>query len=335
MPEELESKDKTPSPDWFVHGILTKLGDMFDRFLGRGWQPSSNIATSELVGRLKELLDAEAVGEEKDGKFVPHIIQLKVQWDRFATDDSDALIVLENELLTAVVDHINDRRYYTHGPLNLKVKPDYFTEGIKFLLSFDEIGLSEREVEIVPGQKESEKKDEVSDKGAVAREVEVVFALAAAERRKILTFPSGERVTVGRTAPNGLVIDDESVSKMHASLAFDDKGHLILADTGSTNGTFLNGERIPYGKALTVADGETVKFGSVPVTFTIRPGADRSAQHGDVVESKETAIANEAGVTSGELPVAETTGQIGNTPGPSHHADASTNEAGPESVPTS
>ena len=48
------------SPDWFVRGVLTKLGETFDQFTGRNWKPSSSLATSELTERLKILLDAEA-----------------------------------------------------------------------------------------------------------------------------------------------------------------------------------------------------------------------------------------------------------------------------------
>ena len=43
---------------------------------------------------------------------------------------------LENELLIAAVDHINDNRYHTYAPLNLEIKPDYFTDGIKILATF-------------------------------------------------------------------------------------------------------------------------------------------------------------------------------------------------------
>ncbi|HLM59395.1 MAG TPA: hypothetical protein VK308_01200, partial [Pyrinomonadaceae bacterium] len=58
--------DKTQSPpqksfslDWLVRGVLTKIGDTFDRLTGRNWKPSSSLATSELIDRLKKLLDAE------------------------------------------------------------------------------------------------------------------------------------------------------------------------------------------------------------------------------------------------------------------------------------
>jgi pSer/pThr/pTyr-binding forkhead associated (FHA) protein len=63
------------------------------------------------------------------------------------------------------------------------------------------------------------------------------------------------------------VIDDKSVSKIHAALAADAAGELTVADTGSTNGTFINDQRISYGKATRLVDGDRVKFGMVEVVF--------------------------------------------------------------------
>src|SRR5215470_5954306 len=114
---ENKSPTKGITPDWLVRGILTKIGDTFDRLTGRGWKPSSGLATSELIERLKALLDAE-VREDKPGcKFIPHNIKLTMQWDKFSTDSEKDLRKLEAEMLSAVVDHINDKRYFTHAPL--------------------------------------------------------------------------------------------------------------------------------------------------------------------------------------------------------------------------
>src|SRR4051812_47691782 len=147
MPEAPASK-KTISPDWLVSGVLTKLGDTFDKLTGRGWKPSSSLATSELIERLKKLLDAEVKETDGKGRFVPHNIKLKMQWDKFSTDSEDGLKKLQNELLTAAIDHINDNRYHTYAPLKVEVKPDYFTDGVKLLASFDEFMADEKEVEL-------------------------------------------------------------------------------------------------------------------------------------------------------------------------------------------
>src|SRR4029078_3526213 len=99
MADNVQSQKKNFTPDWFVQEALTKIGDMFDRLLGRGWKPSSSLATSELIERLKYLLDAEAREDSGHRRYVPHNIKLKMQWDKFATDSDESLKKLEAELL--------------------------------------------------------------------------------------------------------------------------------------------------------------------------------------------------------------------------------------------
>jgi len=270
MSEIKESPSKKSfSPDWLVRGVLTKLGETFDRLTGRNWKPSSSLATSELIERLKTMLDSEAKDLNEKGKFVPHNIKLKMQWDKFSTDADDALKKLEYELLTAAIDHINDRRYHTYAPMKLEIKPDYFTEGVKLQASFDEFGDDEREGELnvsFPSLKNiniapaEEKKMEAEKEFFVAQ-----FTLNDQRKNIVIAFADGERKSVGRTKNNDLCIDDASVSKIHAAFVLNQKKRLMVADTGSTNGTFISGQRIPYGKAILINDGEKLKFGTIEV----------------------------------------------------------------------
>jgi pSer/pThr/pTyr-binding forkhead associated (FHA) protein len=45
------------------------------------------------------------------------------------------------------------------------------------------------------------------------------------------------------------------------------EGTLLVADTGSTNGTFINGRRIGYGEARQIEEGDVVGFGDIEVRF--------------------------------------------------------------------
>lgn len=259
------------SADWLFRGALSRIGDTVDKLTGRRWTPSSSLATSELVERVKRLIDAEAKQVPGKGTIVPHNIKLKVQWDKFSTDSDDALKMLEHELLTAAGDHINDNLYYTNSPLKISVKPDYFTEGVKLLVSFDDVIDDDHEaqlnvtmpsINLAPGTLAAGSKAKATESNIfIAR-----FELKGSRRDRRIVFPAGGRISVGRTSANDLAIEDASVSKIHASIVFGREG-LSVADTGSTNGTFINDERIPYGKAVTVADGDKVKFGTVEVVF--------------------------------------------------------------------
>lgn len=271
MTENSTPTKKSFSLDWLVRGTLTKLGGMFDELTGRKWKPASSLATSEIVERLKILLDTEARDLGVKGKFVPHNVKLLMQWDKFSTDAEESLKKLEDELLTAAIDHINDRRYHTYAPLNIEIKTDYFTEGVKLQASFGAFAEDKNEPEAEVSVRVPDLKNVVLVAPEEIEPEKEVFTASFAVKNNIrttkLTLWENQRLSVGRTKENALWIDDESVSKLHASLVLNSEKQLMLADTGSTNGTFINGNRIAYGKAFAVNAGDKVKFGTIEVAF--------------------------------------------------------------------
>ncbi len=281
MSVENGSDKKSFSLDWLVGGVLTKLGDTFDRFTGRGWNPSSSLATSELVEKLKFLLDSEVREFENQGKFVPHIIKLKMQWNKFSTESETELTKLEHELHAAAIDHINDKLYHTYAPIEIEIKTDYFTEGVRMLTSYGRFAESEdveaavnvtipnlRVEDLIKGNKITVNLSEEDIKIENKEDVFLAkFTVKDQSKEVELDFAEKKRISVGRFKENDLSIPDQSVSKVHASLVLDGEKKLKVADTGSTNGTFINGERIAYGKAFPIEDGTKVKFGTIEVEF--------------------------------------------------------------------
>ena len=68
----------------------------------------------------------------------------------------------------------------------------------------------------------------------------------------------GDQLTIGRDATNEIVINDAEISRRHARLTFQG-GKYVLEDLGSTNGTFVNGQRLAGPRVLKA--GEVVSFG--------------------------------------------------------------------------
>jgi cell division septation protein DedD len=71
-------------------------------------------------------------------------------------------------------------------------------------------------------------------------------------------------VNIGRADYNDIVLADESVSTAHAKLQRRE-GVWTLADLGSTNGTFVDGEQVQGEVPL--GPGATVRFGQISTMF--------------------------------------------------------------------
>lgn len=76
---------------------------------------------------------------------------------------------------------------------------------------------------------------------------------------------SGGRKTIGR-ANSGEQVDiplsDATISSRHAALVVDGSmGSIMIEDTGSTNGTFVNEEHIGFNGKRELRDGDRIRFG--------------------------------------------------------------------------
>ena len=84
----------------------------------------------------------------------------------------------------------------------------------------------------------------------------------------------GDQLNIGRDSTNEITINDAEVSRRHARLTFQG-GKYVLEDLGSTNGTFVNGQRLAGPRVLKA--GEVVSFGEQIVlvfeVVTSDPGA--------------------------------------------------------------
>jgi len=75
-----------------------------------------------------------------------------------------------------------------------------------------------------------------------------------------------EGVTLGRDATAQLRLDDPSISRRHAELKLVGR-RLMLRDLGSTNGTFVDGARLPDGEPQQVSPASQIRLGSLALTL--------------------------------------------------------------------
>ncbi|MEA2421436.1 MAG: hypothetical protein QOF55_535 [Thermoleophilaceae bacterium] len=78
-------------------------------------------------------------------------------------------------------------------------------------------------------------------------------------------------IVVGRDTSAGLVIDDPEASRRHASLSVEGDT-VTVEDLGSTNGTFLNGQRLTG--AQTFSEGDKLRVGTTVFSLKVEAAAD-------------------------------------------------------------
>ncbi|WP_318721970.1 FHA domain-containing protein [Treponema sp.] len=75
------------------------------------------------------------------------------------------------------------------------------------------------------------------------------------------------KITIGRESDNTVVIDNKLASRHHA-LIQKIREDYFLKDEESTNGTYLNGTKIPAGKYVKLNHGDKITIGSTNLVFS-------------------------------------------------------------------
>ena len=77
-------------------------------------------------------------------------------------------------------------------------------------------------------------------------------------------IPAGTSVLLGRDPAESLVAAAfarfDNVSRRHAPVQVDDAGHATIRDEGSTNGTYVNDDRVLPGAEVRLVDGDRVRL---------------------------------------------------------------------------
>ena len=79
----------------------------------------------------------------------------------------------------------------------------------------------------------------------------------------------GRRTTIGRTPDNDVHIDAEFISRHHA-VALRSGAKTVIEDLNSTNGTYVNGQRV---NRRTLKDGDLVTLGKTEFRYSINKAA--------------------------------------------------------------
>jgi hypothetical protein len=264
--EPAKKRRQEALPERLLRRVLEGMGDVVDRKFGRTVEPKTGLTTSKLIERMKALIDERVRDEGRKGRIAPHHLVLKVEWGTHSEAPPEILNDLKHEILAAAIDHINDHRYRTLAPVTVDAEVDIFTTGISVDPTFGEF---EEDLRREDEAKRAEKAGvPIPGTAPPMPDIQVMARVTQqyGSREIPLIFkPGGKRLNVGRASDNDLTLNDSSVSKIHAALLMNSEGTLLVADTGSTNGTYINGRRIAYGESRPIEEGDVLGFGDVEV----------------------------------------------------------------------
>jgi hypothetical protein len=94
-------------------------------------------------------------------------------------------------------------------------------------------------------------------------------------------------IRIGRGETSDVLIDNVSVSRRHAELR-EEGGAWLLRDLGSSNGTFLNGQRVTA--ELPLRPGDEISFGKFSLLFERVLGDPLGVEAGAVAAAAETGV---------------------------------------------
>ena len=75
------------------------------------------------------------------------------------------------------------------------------------------------------------------------------------------------KITIGRDTDNDVVVDNKLASRHHAMIQ-KIKDAYFIKDVGSTNGTFINGVRIPNEKYVKLNLGDKISIGNMSLVVS-------------------------------------------------------------------
>ncbi len=237
----------------------------------------------EIASHIRGAMDERAAVLGPGRTMVPNLFTVELansDFERLSSYSS----ALTNELVAAAEDHADSQRYTSPGPMVVRLTSGADLEtGLFRVIPASKEGKRPQPVppRTPPQQRQDPRPDRPQPPADDEGHTRVFPATSPPGRaRQTPRGPApwleikGERrplstavTTLGRDESAGIVVDDPGVSRRHAEIRVSHDGpHLqvLIRDTGSTNGTYLNGDQIGTEQ---LGDGDRITVGSTSIVF--------------------------------------------------------------------
>ncbi|MBO3724134.1 DUF3662 domain-containing protein [Actinomyces bowdenii] len=220
--------------DKFEKGVENVTNRAMSRF-------SDDVEPIEIASKLRETMDKRAASFARDRSVVPNIFRIHLapaNIERIMAWGQDEMVRQMEEVATT---HAAEQGYSFVGPVEVSFIPNETPNAPAV-----EIESSTRRGSAAPAA------------AATASPAQPIVDING--QRYLLTGPV---TVIGRGSEADIIVDDSGVSRRHLEIRLT-QGNTIATDMGSTNGTFVEGQRVD---AVTLVDGNTLTIGRTQIMF--------------------------------------------------------------------
>ena len=224
-------------------GLLERFEDSLDRLVNGAFARAfkAEVQPVEIASALQREVNDRAAVIDRTRTVIPNVFHVELSPHDF-TRLSAFTEALQVELATLVRDYAGEQNYTLLGPVQVVLGQD-------------------DELETGIFRVRSEARAEVSSAAGPA--VGADDALQARLEVGGTAYPLVRAVTrLGRGTDSDIRVEDPATSRHHCEIVLGQPA--IVRDLNSTNGTFINGERITEAE---LADGTTLMIGTTPLVF--------------------------------------------------------------------
>ncbi|GAA1881455.1 DUF3662 and FHA domain-containing protein [Paeniglutamicibacter psychrophenolicus] len=223
-------------------------------FRGSG---SSEVKPVEIASRLRNQMDAKSLTISQARTLAPNHFIIRLADEDFARAREWGA-PLARELCTTALEHAKSQGYTLQGAVEVNFRKDPELKPGGFEIDATTSDASTPEVHNTPAAPPAP-----SAPPRAAARMQPVLDISG--QRYALNHPS---IVLGRSADTDIPIEDPGVSRRH--LKIEQRGASTWAvDLGSTNGSFVNGQKIVGETEL--HDGSNIAMGQTRIIFRLVP----------------------------------------------------------------
>ncbi|MFT4469005.1 FhaA domain-containing protein [Arthrobacter sulfonylureivorans] len=209
----------------------------------------------EIASRLRRELDNGSITLAQGRTLAPNVFEVRLGDSDYAMAEQWGATLAE-ELCDVVIRHVNSQKYTLQGPVRVSFAKDAALKGGDF----------EVQATVVKSDGQQQRPAPRSTPAAPSRQpTQLQAVLEINGQRYSLNAPS---IVLGRSSEADIMVDDTGVSRRHLEIRTAG-GSAVAVDLGSTNGSYVNGQKIIGQTDLT--DGSVITMGRTRITFRLLP----------------------------------------------------------------